>query len=1063
MIERAARCLEIGERAAFRGYKKQVRSRRHLHSAFWSHGAGNINLPAWWILLLQTTDIGNEGRTTRKTSGLRTAVSDNLREIFLDFLYPVRTLALLKQIKRATTAHQLAAQSAKQSTRSYTSLAQTFITGANVAEEDADSYGDVSPPIPETTGATLRHRINTLLDSNDQNGRYDEIWQTYQDLLETSQSLLPQELVRLLRCLMLSERSVDLERALALYESIPVKNRRAIHYSHAVSAALALKDLDTAVYIHREALVRVTGAIGTTAILGFAVEQQLWSVAIETWGTLWEHKLSYYTRPDIWTAVDALPSGLLVSKASSAADFAIGISESMEGQEAIAAREFALELARRVFKIPRVTFDANQHWDLIEKVRKLDAADTSLCTLALEQLLSVDSREHGQRALNLYHSLRKKSAFSPTKHILVSVTQRLFQGKSARAICMILDDWRTHYATIPGRLAVRAAKILASSGHIEAVQVLLQEFISEHGELKHNTFYNCMLLAHSRRADPKGAVRCLHYLQETFGFKPDVKAWNSIISAYARVGNIDGALKYFQKLCDAGTRPDSTTYFILMSMHAKRGDRDAVDELYEQSKVEGVPTTLQMIDTIVLANIHDENLEKAERLVEQAVETDAPGSRTFMWNMLINTYALRKEIEKVSQLHRRMHEVGVPYDSLTYAALLTSLTVAKYPDGARRILRVVMPRDNVKRTPLHYAIVMRGYLLTEQYGKVFQVYKEMLNSNLSPNMSTQNVLLRAAASVDNITQATSNGEGLSEDLERAQRTFEQALTNLDPMELAASEPRMFVGPNPLDEAFTSTYFEYLVFLYGTKAAYHKVSELYEEYVTKHQSSQSVDHNIEVIPPIRLLTALMVSHLRAENYFEVDRCWDLALEKSEQLSCRYKADTSQEGWVLRSRRFIVNLPLHHYIISLTEQHRIIDLISTVRNLRHAGYALNSSNWNKYIQALAQSPELAHHILAFEHCEEELISNWRGWSTLGDPKYMKPKLHKAQRLMLLRQDEKAPTYLTLVWLARMYSEARSQGKGGTMRALERVGPRTVDAVTNMPRLNDKPQSEILRQET
>ena len=1063
MIERAARCLEIGGRAAFRGYKKQIRTRRHLHSAFWSHGAGNINLPAWWILLLQTPDTAVEGRIARKKNEFRTAVSENLEEMFLDFLYPLQTLALLKQIKRATTAHQLAAQSAKRCTRSYTSIAQTFITGGNVASEEGDSYSTVSPSISEKTGDALRHRINHLLDSNTQSGLCDEIWQSYQDILETSQMLLPQELIRMLRCLTSSDRSVDIERALALYESISVQNRRAIHYSLAVSAAVTLKDLDTAICIHREALSRVSGSIGTAAILGFTVEQELWAVAIEAWGTLWEHKLSYYTRPDIWTAVDALPSSLLISKASSAADFAMRTSESTESREATAARDFALELARRAFKIPGTTLDVSQHWDLIEKVRVLDAADSSLCTLALEQLLSVNSREHGQRALDLYHILRKKSTFSPTRYILESISRRIFRGKSTRAICMILDDWRTHFTTLPGRLATRAAKILASSGHIEAVQALFQDFISRHGELRHNTFYDCMLLAHSRRADPGGAVRCLHYLQNTFAFKPDVKAWNSVISAHARVGDIDGALKYLQKSRDAGTRPDSTTYFILMSMYAKRGDRDAVDELYEYSKVEGVPTTLQMIDTIVLANIHDENLGEAERLVEQTVETDVPGSRTFMWNMLLNTYAVRKEIEKVSQLHKRMHEVGVPYDNMTYAALLTSLTVAKYPDGARKILRNVMPRDNIKRTALHYAIVMRGYLLTGQHGRIFQLYKEMLSSNLSPNVSTQNVLLRAAASIDKASPATAESEGASEDLERAQRMFEQTLTNLDPMELAASEPRMFVGPSPLNEAFTSTYFEYLIFLYGTEAAFHKVSELYEQYVTKRRSSQSIDQDVEAIPPIRLLTALMVSHLRAEKYFEIDRCWDLAVEKSEQLSCRYKADTSHGGWVLHSRRFIINLPLHHYIISLIKQHRIVDLISTVQNLRHAGYALNSSNWNKYIQALAQSPELAHRILAFEHCEIELISKWRGWSTLGDPKYMKPKLHRAQRLMLLRQDQKAPTYLTLVWLARTYSEARSQGRGGTMRALERVGPRTVDAVTNMPRLNDKPQSEVLRQET
>lgn len=1059
MIERVAKCLEIGGQIALRGSKKELRSRRHLHSAFWSHGAGNIDLPAWWILLLQTPESVHEPSSNKRVGHLREAVSSGLHNIFLDFLYPVQTLALIRRLKRSSNAHQHAAQNAKRYSRSYASIAKDFISGAKAVKAEEAAGSDT-----RQAGGVLENGIEELLDSKDHTGLHDELWQSYQDLLELPQSLSPQNLVRMLRCLVLSSRTIDVERAVALFEGIPVQQRRAIHYSYAVSAALTLKDLGTAITIHREALSRINGSIGTAAILRYAIQEEAWTEAIDTWHRIWEHKLSYYTKPEIWAAVDALPLADLISKASSASDFAISISESTgESAAAAAAREFGLELIGRAFSTTGITFDVNEHWKLIAKAKTLDQSNDSIQKMALSQLLSVDTREHGHRALHLYRILRRSSTFSPTREILHAVTLKLLEEKSSSGMLMVIDDWRTYFATLPVRYVLRCARILAQNGQLEATQKIFHDYVSEYGKPKKNALYHSLLLVYSRRADTEGIIRCFNYLRENYGFEPGVKAWNSIIATFARVGDIDGALNYFGQLRDTGLHPDSATYSFLMSMYGKRGDRDAVDDLYEQTKAEGIPTTIRIIDTIVLANINDGALDEAERLVEQALQMELDGSRTFMWSVLLNAYALRKDVEKVSHLHKRMQEAGVPSDAMTYAALMTSLTIAKIPNAARKIMDTVMPKVKVKRTSLHYAIVMGGYLATNQYGKVFQLYKNMLRDNLGPSMSTQNVLLRAAASVDKASLPADEGSRDQSELIRAEQTFEQTIANLDPMELAPSGPRLFAGPNPINEAFSSTYFEYLVFLYGKEGAFTKAIELYERYITTSLPLQSNEKDIETSPPSRLLSALMVTHIRTGDYSEVDRCWSLAVEKAEYLACKSKADTFRPGWVLHSRRFIINLPLHQYITSLTNQNRTEDLIDTIDGLHSAGYALNSANWNTYVQALARSTRMAHRFLAFENCERYLISNWHGWAALGDHKYMKPKFRATQRDMLLKQDQRAPTYLTLVYLARAYLECKSQGKSSLMRTMERSGPKTVDAITNMPRLNDRPQSEILRQET
>lgn len=887
---------------------------------------------------------------------------------------------------------------------------------------------------------------------------HDELWQSYQALLEMSHSLSPQELIKILRCLGTSERTIDIERAVALFDSIPVQERRAIHYSYAVSAALSLKDLETAVDIHREALARTNSSIGTAAVLQYTVQHEKWQLAIDIWHAFWVHRLHYYMGPDIWAGVGSLSLPELIEKAISAADFAISAAESSQLENAAAARDFALELIRQTFSIQNTNFDFGKHWRLVQKVRTLDASDMATRTMALKQLLSVDIREHGHRALWLYRTLRKEPNFIPSTELLSLMTERLLEVKSKFGMLMIIEDWRTFHQQLPAELALSLAKVFALLGQLEPVQNLFHEFCSASRKSNSIAWYHRLLFVHNRRADPEGVVRAFNELPKNFHFKPTVHAWNCVIGTFSRIGDTDGALSWFNKLVESDIRPNSRTYFLLMSMYAKRGDLETVRDLYHQSKMDGIKTTTLMVDSIVQANINDERLAEAERLVKEALDMDLEGSRTFMWTILLNAYALRKEVEKVSELHKEMRHAKVPSDGMTYAALMTSLTIAHLPQAAYKILDKVMPRAQIRRTSLHYAIIMGGHLGSKNYGKVFQVYQRMLTRNLSPTMSTQNVLLRAAASVDMENRDPDEEPKVQVELERAEQVLEQTISSLDPMELAASEPRKAVGYNSLPEAFSSTYFEYLIFLYGENAAFAKVTELYERYIST--SARFSDRDVEASPPIRLLSALMASHLRAGNHEEVERCWYLALDKSKRLACRAKASTSEPGWVLYSRRFIMNIPLRQYIKSRSQQGRFDDIIETINQLKSSGFALNNLNWNHYIQHLAQSPESRHQLLAFELCEQELIPGWPGWSVLGDLTYAKNRYRRLTHRTVLLPEQRMPAYLTLVQLAAVYLQARQGTRLLTPRRLTTEAPKTVEAISTMPRMADKHQITLLR---
>ena len=1060
MIERTARCLKNGGHVVCQATKNPFRSRRCLHSAFWSHGAGNIDLPSWWIFFLQTTDSNRECQSPRKTHSPGENVSGAIQEIFLDFLYPVQTLALIRRLKRSTSAHQHASQILKHSCRNYTSIAEDVIVGVKATGSEVAAETSATSEAGRTV-EEIRKDIDRVLAREDKRGYYDQLWRSYQDLLEKSENLSQNDLIKMLRSLGHSKRIVDLERLVALFESMPVQQRQAIHYSYAVSAALSLKDLGTAIAIHDEARRRIRGSIGTSAILAYTVQHGNWQEAVSIWHPLWAHKLAYYATPELWTKVDTLPFSRLMDKAASAAEFAISATETVGYDAAAAYRDFALELVRHLVKRRVTAFDINRHWKMVEKVRMLDASELTIPKDALYQLLSIESREYGNQASHLYRVLRKDSRFSPTRELLTAITETIVSQKGSLDIFMVIDDWRKYHGALAPGMAISIIRVLAQNGELEATQKLFGDFVSEHGIPKSPDMYFAMLHVFNRRADTTGIVRMWDKLRKVYNFKPDVKAWNLVISTFARVGDLDGALTWFNRLREAGVKPSSRTFFSLMSLHGKKGDRNAVEDLFRLAKAENIKPSILMIDTLVTANIQDERLDEAEQLVVEATKMPLEGSRNFMWNTLLNAYAFRKDITKVSALHKRMQEFEVPPDSMTYAALMTALAILKQPDAAAKIMKTVMPRAKVMRTTIHYAILMGGYLATKQYDKVFKLYQDMLHENLTPTMSTQNVLLRAAASVDRESQDPEAESGKEIAYTRAQQTFDQALANLDPMELAASEPRKFAADRPINEAFSSTYFEYLIFLYGSNAAFDKVSELYDAYIKT--VPKFTDQNVEASPPVRLLSALMTTHIRDKNYSEVDRCWALALSKAQQLARDSKpSDTSKAAPILHSRRFILSLPLSHYIIALQTQNRCSDLITTISAFQDLGFVLTSPNWNAYIRALATSPNPSHQAYAFQLCEQELTPYWPGWKFFGDPRYMKMnKFQPISRATHLIPQMRMPAYVTLVELARAYLLAK-QRRGGepSVRDLAGMAPRTVDAVNNMPRLEDAAQTLILR---
>lgn len=1088
MIERVAGCLKQGGQDLLRPSKKPFRTRRYLHSAFWSHGAGNIDLPAWWRFLLQV----HEPNDATTSNSRRRSVSDNmaagLQGMFFDFLYPVQTHALIRRLNRATRSHRQAAHLAKQGARKYTSVAEDLLAGntgilsygrQEKEQENEDDVVEDKAQAMSGKAQKLLERLERLAQPED----YDELWKLQQDAYEASQPLEGEILKRIFYSLSISERDIDRERSLALFETLSRKT--SLLYTKAVKAALSLKDLDVAVDIHNEAVTENPGSIniGTPDILKHAIQNDKWRLAIDTWYRLWQSQFVYFSvQRDLWKEVDALGLQLLLRRTEKAFGFAYSLkmSASTEPEEsplqdtAIAARDFALTMAERAFEVRGVEFSPTQYLRLLEKAKTFGSTSTKCRLHALGQLLSVEDEEHLAAALSLYSELRQEASFAPSQGLLAQMLTAFKTLQRPSAMLMVLEDWQRYLPTrFPSNQYVTIAKVLADSGQAEGMETLLRIFvdhykISEVSERVRTRFFNYALRVHYKRADTRTIIQRFDEFQKHYDFVPDIGSYNIIIMTFARVGDVENAISWFEVLKDSGIPLNDNSFHAPIAMFAKRGDTDAVHDLLEELEQHNMKPTMAMIDALVVVNIKNERYEEAEAVIMKALEMDLEGSRTHMWNILLSAHALRADLGKVSALHQQMHRVGVPENSSTYAALLTSLCRAGFVTSAWSITKHIMPRLGIKRTVFHYAILMDGYLMKREFRMVFHMYNHLLENNIVPTTSVFNALLRAAAWSDKREMAQNVYQ---EEFTRARKVLDMTLQYLDPSELSSPMPRTYEASAPTDEAFISARYEYMIYLYGKDAAFAKVTELYDEYIAKAKELGRED--LETSPPMIMLSNLLLVHRRANNDEEVERCWYLALDKNEKMTKRFNTKLSEPGWVLHARRYTISVPLREYMKHLFDCQRFDDMINVVRDVRWAGYELYSHQWNVYVQYLSTSPEPRHQALAFETCENELMQDWPGWSRLASSDggnvrrswlFMKRAMRRENRQTINLREKRMVQYKTLVQLASVYRDAVSgifgvSGKQVSRGELAKVAPITVDAVRELPKIEDREQNLFL----
>ncbi|KAK6441285.1 hypothetical protein LTR95_002478, partial [Oleoguttula sp. CCFEE 5521] len=745
----------------------------------------------------------------------------------------------------------------------------------------------------------------------------------------------------------------------------------------------------------------------------------------------------------------------------------------------------------------------------------------------------------------MYSRYRKRDGVAPSRGMLGLLQRGLIDAtdeldgftmrNDGRGIHLhnIETDWVKFHGKIGRTALVQFMKAWAGRGRPDRVEHYWQLLRTEYPDIKQQAdALWALVYVHARRADVDQARKAFDSIVQLTGLHTDLvsaaerrKIWAVLLHAHSRADDLDGAIDALQQFMQLGDdKPNQYIFHPVLELYASRGDVESVHGLLLQfDALSSEKRSTALYGSLMTAHVNDNDINSAVTVLEEAVTKqrngDIEGQLTGCFNILLTAFAIRREIDSTMRVYRRMRAESVALDADSYGALMLALTLYHQTASAHQILSNVMPKNDMRPTAFHYAIVMTGYINQKKPKEALELHRQMKRLSVRPSTSSNAAYLKARAMSEGaeIAVATPDGVAGAESLSQTIR----ALKSMSDADLSA--PHAARQPQNVSlrdfGSVEAMYYGQLIAAHGTRQCFVAAKELVRQFkqaVAVKDSKDSVKPQL----PIVILNALMITHQGTQAWDEVDARWKLAKEQADivtafrapptliplsnepgslnDLSLPALEDATPTTSVVRrvehfepalmkakhapALRHILSTSVRRYISALHLQGRYNDMVSTVAGLLREGYMLDNRTWNTFISNLVRR-ERPLALLAFRLTERYLIPSFPGWAKRTSHKptqatqtqglsYINARYLPPQQLM--------PQYQTLVMLASAFLKLRrleavgvtpiavtEEDKAvekyvGTAKLIRKYAPRTLFAVQNMPSVDDNVQRKSLKGE-
>lgn len=1084
MLEKTAASLEpCGLQRVLPGAAKSLRSNRQLHTAFWQHGAADVEpSDAWQALMHGLADSAAADSSSRKPApDPPNATAIRASTFLLDFLYPAGTVAFLRRfyptaIDRRET-HRAIQSFAKVSPRLYTSSAPSSEAQTTVQEEQRSDLGEQAgygggsdltlaqnfsqlevPPAPPGDVALHSTALADLLASgNPDDG--EPVWHHYVSL---DRSARKKYLSPTLLFLSKTNRATDSWRIIELFQQLAPDQWDSNSFLAGLTAEMNLGNEAKAL------------GIFTT---GLGLSQVDTNALVEALDLLLASALR---APDltqvktVWSSYEAIRERLNLE----------GITRQLHRVAAVPGLAAKILEGKRYFK--HKSKNQYNHEGKIPLLKLLIRRALCSCTddevkpllqlttnpLAFEDVLRRSNPHWKKLRISIYHMYRKLEGNIEPSHAVLHEVFRAYCSLSSTpdklaGVEILWGDWHKYHKQPTRRAYQRYMAFYASRGDKARVFSMWEDYIRLYDKsddvLKADDTFAHLLQVHAVRQELDKVQEVFGSITDKFSLQPSRTCWNILLNAHRRAYDYDGAIRVFEKISST-IGADRWSYATLMAMAASRGDEGFTMDLYRRARRENViDNDVATLAALIEAYCQNDHFNAAEDVCIRSARRGM--KETQLWNRVLHAYAIRANLASINRILNLMTEMGISYDETTYQELLLGLSLCRQSHHALHLLAVAIRDNAFEVQEHHFHTLMGAFIKTAEPHLVLRIHKLMEQCGLRASAASMTHVMTALGQWHKMPMAMRRGQRLVDAVGKVWREFYQlfqrdyrGVANNRPSSSYRSPASMVMQISPVSYQIGR-----MVYLFTQMKDMGTVEELIELYRYVVQGDK---HSNEPLPAA-LLSSLMLAQASEQRYDTVREIWDVmfAMAKEGGLSAEYTERSPRTSRISPRFKYVLSDALKVMQNLYMAQRDAAGLQKLVEEVYREGFEIDSKNWNLHIQCLVR---LKAYRPAFELCEKWLMPNWAGWATVRQRENIKNELpldlrRKGQMKRVLR-----PVAHTLYYLARAYMELDKMSPWSPEAAqilgqVEGKTPRCYRAIMTMMRIHTDAEYAILgRQE-
>ncbi|KAG2384552.1 Pentatricopeptide repeat-containing protein [Vigna angularis] len=210
----------------------------------------------------------------------------------------------------------------------------------------------------------------------------------------------------------------------------------------------------------------------------------------------------------------------------------------------------------------------------------------------------------------------------------------------------------------------------------------------------------------------------------------DVRAYTTVLHAYARTGKYKRAIVLFGKMNEFGLDPTLVTYNVMLDVYGKMGRSwSRILELLDEMRIKGLEFDEFTCSTVISACGREGMLDEARKFfAELKLNGYKPGTVTY--NTMLQALSILKEME----------DNNCPLDSVTYNELAATYVRAGFLDQGKAVIDT-MTSKGIMPNAITYTTVIDAYGKKSRTEDVINVLCEMKLNGCAPNRATWNTML----------------------------------------------------------------------------------------------------------------------------------------------------------------------------------------------------------------------------------------------------------------------------------------------------------------------------------